>query len=185
MPIFFRKAYEAACGGKVPPGLTPAHFNDWEKLGEALDWLTPEQRCDATYADWLLQLNTPARQALLQVRNLLIGQGALAANYLAELAQNADDASDGSEAHIRVVPEGDWLFVSNNGRKITSSNLLGLCRFFVYSGKQVVDLNERTIGRFGIGFKASYRIASEVFVHTWDKARAASSPQAQSDIARA
>ena len=174
MPIFHRQAYEAVCDGKLPSKLTPAHFADWERLAEALDWLTPEQRCDAAYADWLLQLNSPARQALLQVRNLLIGQGALAANYLAELAQNADDASDKSDAHIRVVPHGDWLFVSNNARKVTSANLLGLCRFFVHSGgktvdRKIVDLNEQTIGRFGIGFKSSYRIASEVFVHTWDK----------------
>ena len=172
MPIFFRQAYEAVCDGKLPTGLTPAHFADWKRLGEALDWLTPEQKCDAAYADWLLQLNCPARQALLQVRNLLIGQGALAANYLAELAQNADDASDGNEAQLRVIPDGEWLFVSNNGRKVTAGNLLGLCRFFVHSGGKIVDLNERTIGRFGIGFKSSYRIASEVFVHTWDKAGA-------------
>jgi hypothetical protein len=89
--------------------------------------------------------------ALLQVRNLLIGQGALAANYLAELAQNADDASDGEEAQVRIVLNGEWLFVSNNGRKVTSLNLLGLSRFFVHAAGGVVELNEQTIGRFGIG----------------------------------
>ena len=51
MPIFFRQAYESVCDGKLPTALTPAHFADWKKLGEALDWLTPEQKCDAAYAD--------------------------------------------------------------------------------------------------------------------------------------
>ena len=58
-----------------------------------------------------LQLHGPAHQALLQIRNLLIGQGALAANYLAELAQNADDAAVGDGAEIRIVLNGDWLFL--------------------------------------------------------------------------
>jgi hypothetical protein len=66
------------------------------------------------------------------------------------------------------VPNGEWLFVCNNGRKITSLNLLGLSRFFVHAAGQVVELNENTIGRFGIGFKSCYRIASEVFVFTKD-----------------
>lgn len=170
MPIFHRQAYEVACDGKPPGILTPEHFNDWKLLAEALDLLTPEQRCNAIYADWLLQLNSPAHLALLQVRNLLIGQGALAANYLAELAQNADDASDGQEAQLRIVLSDDWLFVSNNGRKVTSLNLLGLCRFFVHTAGGVVELSQETIGRFGIGFKSCYRIASEVFVFTWEGA---------------
>ncbi len=162
--IFYREAYEAASGHA--PGV--AAFETWEQLAKALDKLTPEQRCDAVYADWLLQLHSPAHQALLQIRNLLIGQGALAANYLAELAQNADDAADGKAAEVRIVLDGDWLFVANNGRKVTSMNLLGLSRFFVHAAEKVRELSEETIGRFGIGFKSSYRIASEVMVQTWD-----------------
>ena len=79
--IFHREAYEAAAD-RAPDVTT---FETWEQLVEALDKLTPEQRCDAVFADWLLQLHSPAHQALLQIRNLLIGQGALAANDLVEL----------------------------------------------------------------------------------------------------
>ena len=71
MPIFYRKAYEAACGGSVPSGLTDEHFDNWSLLAKALDWLTPEQRCNAIYGDWLLQLHSPAHVALLQVCDLL------------------------------------------------------------------------------------------------------------------
>ena len=174
MPIFYRKAIEAAIHPDRADWLTEAHLMDWNGLAAALDRLTPEQRCDAIYLDWLLQLNSPARLALLQVRNLLIGRGALAANYLAELAQNANDAYDEEPegdkgAQVRIVLDGEWLFVSNNGRKVTPLNLLGLSRFFVHAADGIVELNEQTIGRFGIGFKSCYRIASAVFVHTWDE----------------
>lgn len=170
MPIFHEQAFRAgASDGKDLSWLRLEHFADWHGLAEALDRLCPEQRCDAIYSDWLLQLNSPARQALLQVRNLLIGQGALAANYLAELAQNADDASDGKRAEVQIRLDGDWLLVGNNGRKVTSMNLLGLCRFFVHASGEVVELNDQTIGRFGIGFKSCYRISSEVFVFSWDR----------------
>ena len=171
MPIiFYDQAIRAVANGRKVDWVKDEHLTDWQALASALEPLTPEQRCDAIYADWLLQLNSPAHLALLQVRNLLIGQGALAANYLAELAQNADDASDGDTAHIRIELNGDWLFVSNNGRKVTPLNLLGLSRFFVHTAGKVVELNEQTIGKFGIGFKSCYRIASEVFVHSWDAA---------------
>ena len=174
MPIFYRKAIEAAIHPGRADWLTEANLMDWDGLVTALSHLTPEQRCDAIYLDWLLQLNSPARLALLQVRNLLIGRGALAANYLAELAQNANDAYDETPegeqgAQVRIILEGQWLFVSNNGRKVTPLNLLGLSRFFVHAGGGIVDLNEQTIGRFGIGFKSCYRIASSVLVHTWDE----------------
>lgn len=174
MAIFNRKAIEAAIHPAPADWLTEAHLMDWNGLAEALEFLTPEQRCDAIYLDWLLQLNSASHQMLLQVRNLLIGRGALAANYLAELAQNADDAydeePDGDKgAQIRIVLDGEWLFVSNNGRKVTPLNLLGLSRFFVHAAGEVVELNEQTIGRFGIGFKSCYRIASAVYVHTWDE----------------
>lgn len=74
--IFYREAYEAVAG-RAPD---VAAFETWEQLAVALDMLTPELRCDAVYADWLLQLHSPAHQALLQIRNLLIGQGALPGN---------------------------------------------------------------------------------------------------------
>jgi hypothetical protein len=167
MPIFYEKAIRVGVNGDSIDWLRQEHLADWNGLADALDYLTPEQRCDAIYADWLLRLNEN-RTLILPIRDYLIGQGALSANYLAELAQNADDAADGVEAEIRIVPNGEWLFVSNNGRKITSLNLLGLSRFFVHSAGKVVELNDQTIGRFGIGFKSCYRIASEVFVFTWD-----------------
>ena len=51
--IFHREAYEAAAG-RAPD---VASFETWEQLAKALDKLTPEQRCDAVYADWLRQLS--------------------------------------------------------------------------------------------------------------------------------
>src|SRR3954452_19297760 len=106
--LFYRAAYEAACQDSRPKEfrkLTDAHFEtDTAALEEALGWLTPEQLCDAFYGDWLLQLYNPGGEIHLQVRSLLIGQGALAANYLAELAQNADDAFDEREgAEVRLL----------------------------------------------------------------------------------
>jgi hypothetical protein len=132
MPIFYEKAIRVGVNGDSIDWLRQEHLADWNGLANALDYLTPEQRCDAIYADWLLRLNEN-RTLILPIRDYLIGQGALSANYLAELAQNADDAADGVEAEIRIIPNGEWLFVSNNGRKITSLNLLGLSRFFVHS----------------------------------------------------
>lgn len=167
MPDFYDEAFGAPGDGDPPQWLEHEDLSNWEGVGRALDRLTPEERCDAIYADWLLRLNDN-RGLILPVRNLLIGQGALAANYLAELAQNADDASDRKEAHLRIVLVDDWLLVANNSRKISSANLLGLCRFFVHAAGQTVALDEQTIGRFGIGFKACYRIASEVVVRSWD-----------------
>jgi hypothetical protein len=171
--LFYRAAYEAACRDAPPKQfgrLTDAHFeSDPAALEEALGWLTPEQLCDAFYGDWLLQLHHPGGETQLQVRSLLIGKGALAANYLAELAQNADDAFDERDgAEIRLLVEGDWLLVANNGRRVTPGNLRGLCRFFVHSGGKIRALDAETIGRFGIGFKSCYRIASEVLVRSWD-----------------
>jgi hypothetical protein len=171
MPIFHKTAYLAACRQKPPSQLgklTDAHFEDDVQLEEALGWLSAEQLCDALYGDWLLQLDSPGGPIQLQVRNLLIGQGALAANYLAELAQNADDAADGRAAEVRITLEGEWLIVGNDGRKVTPGNLRGLCRFFVHRAGKVRQLDADTIGRFGIGFKSCYRIASEVLVRSWD-----------------
>ncbi|MBN9688984.1 MAG: ATP-binding protein [Verrucomicrobia bacterium] len=155
--------------GQLPPETSRADFTNWDKVSALLARLTPEQRCDSVYAEWLHQLQSSSGQILLSVRNDLISHGALAANYLAELAQNADDASDGKPAEVRIVFTGEWLLVANNGRKITPKNLLGLCRFFVHFGREAVQLDKETIGRFGIGFKSSYRIASEVFVETWER----------------
>ena len=94
--VFYREACEAAAGRR--PDVVS--FETCEQLAKELDELTPEQRCDAVYADRLLQLHNPAHQAVLQIRILLIGQGALAANHLAELAQNADDDADGKNVEV-------------------------------------------------------------------------------------
>lgn len=171
MPIFHFLAYQAACYDDLPSqhrNVGPEHFNATADLERVLARLSAEQLCNAFYGDWLLQLDSVAGPAQLQVRSFLIGGGALAANYLAELAQNADDASDGWDAEVRLCVTEDWLLVANNGRKITPGNLHGLCRFFVHRGGRTHQLDAATIGKFGIGFKSSYRIASEVRVCSWD-----------------
>ena len=166
MPIFYRKAYEAACRGKIPPGLADAHFEDWQNLEQALLWLpTDEQRCDAVYGNWLMRLDAPGGAQQWDLVGHLIEGGGLDANYLAELAQNANDAADGGDAELRVKPEPGWLFVANNGRKVTPLNLIGLCDFFGHFALPVPGV--LAIGTFGVGFKSSFRIADEIFVHTW------------------
>jgi len=55
--VFHREAHKAAAGC----ALDVASFETWEQLAKALDKLTPEQRCDAVYADWLVQLHSPVR----------------------------------------------------------------------------------------------------------------------------
>ena len=47
MPIFYRKAIEAAIHPARADWLTEAHLMDWNGLAAALGRLTPEQRCDA------------------------------------------------------------------------------------------------------------------------------------------
>lgn len=166
MSVFYPKAYEAACRGTIPKQLTYHHFESWSRLDEALRWLpTDEQRCDAIYGDWLIQLSNPGWSERLTTRHLLIGNGALAANYLAELAQNANDAADGEEAEVRIVLHEDWLVFTNNGRKVTPDNQIGLCRFFKHVDPTLPVA--AVIGQFGVGFKSSFRIADEVFVQSW------------------
>jgi hypothetical protein len=109
MPIFHRVAFEVASGAQVPPVVD---FRDLLQLGEALDRFAPEQHCDALYADWLLRVNSD-RLLILPLSNRLIDQGALAANYLAELAQNADDAAEGEDAEIQVVQQGGFPVIPN------------------------------------------------------------------------
>ena len=57
MPIFYRKAIEAAIHPARADWLTEAHLADWTGLAHALDRLGEGQRCDAIYIDWLLRLN--------------------------------------------------------------------------------------------------------------------------------
>ena len=167
MPVFYREAIVAATiveGPPIDPATIP-NLADWPQVADVLNRLTSSQKCHAVYADWLLQIHSPAGHASIQLRDLLLGQGALAANYLAELAQNADDA--GAKT-LNIAIEDGWLFVANNGRSLSSLNLLGLCRFFIHSNGQVVGLTPDTIGQFGIGFKSCHRVAEEVLVWTWD-----------------
>lgn len=173
MPLFYESAYKAACSASPPPELQrlrAEHFDEWPRLFEALSWLSDEQKCDAIYADWLCRLSAPGGETELVMRNHLLKGGALDANFLAELAQNADDASDGEPADFSVQLMDDWLLVCNNGRKVTARNLLGLSRFFVHFGSEDIHrLDDDTIGRFGIGFKSCYRIARQVLIETWDR----------------
>ena len=118
---FYMSAYEAVAREYQPEVLTrlkPQHFESFAKLREALDWLKPEHRCAAIYADWLTSLNTPTASALITMRDRLIQQGGLAANYLAEFAQNADDAYPGGrDGEVRIWTKPGWLLVANNGRR--------------------------------------------------------------------
>lgn len=162
MPKFYREAIIAAHRLTAPEqGTQIGSLETWSEVAQALNSLPPAARCHAIYADWLLQLHEPGGDVQIQIRDLLLGQGALAANYLGEMAQNADDSGATS---LPVALDGNWLLVANNGRPLSSLNLLGLCRFFVHSNGQVVGLTPETIGRFGIGFKSCHRVADEVFV---------------------
>jgi len=170
MPVFNKEAYLAACHNDlthkgIKQELSRETFDTNESLEEVLGCLSDEQCCDALYADYLMSLNGVDANTVLAIRNLVINKGALAANYLAELAQNADDASDDKQASVRIALDGNYLLFGNNGRKITVGNLRGLTRFFTHNQ----PINEETIGKFGIGFKSCYRLSTEVFVYTWDK----------------
>jgi hypothetical protein len=164
MPEFYREAIMAATYNAQQPPID--ELEDWPQVAAALEGLTPSQRCDAIYADWLLRLHQPGGADSIQIRDLLLGQGALAADFLAELAQNADDSKASS---LLVSLEDDWLLVANNGQPLSALNLLGLCRFFIHSDGKIVGLTRDSIGRFGIGFKACHRVAEEVLVWSWSK----------------
>lgn len=71
LTIYYREASEPAAGSA--PNVTTLGTS--KQLAKARDMLTPEQRCDAVYADWLVQLNGASHPALLQIRNLLIVLG--------------------------------------------------------------------------------------------------------------
>jgi len=168
--VFHPKIFEAVAKAhpKILLRLKPEHFASYTGINEALDWLPPQDRCNAVYADWLESLNLSVGGTLLRVRKLLIEQGGLAANYFAEFAQNADDAFEGDTGgEVRIWTRPGWLFVANNGRRINGTDLLGLCRFFA-NGSKIESTNDDLIGKFGIGFKSCYRIGTEVWVHTWE-----------------
>lgn len=166
MSDFYREAIAVAVDSLEDSLVPKCHPATLEEAALILSKLNPEQRCDAIYADWLLQLHNPGGSAQIQIRDLLLGQGAMDAHYLAELTQNADDAG---ASNLLLAMEDDWLLVANNGKPINALNLLGLCRFFVHSNGRVVGLTPETIGRFGIGFKASHRVAEQVIVSTWSE----------------
>ena len=72
MSIFYDHAIRVSANGEPIDWLRQEHLSDWLGLATALDRLTPEQRCDAIYADWLLQLppaaNAPRRRFDTAVR---------------------------------------------------------------------------------------------------------------------
>ncbi|HRJ07240.1 MAG TPA: hypothetical protein PK490_10990 [Prosthecobacter sp.] len=82
MPKFYREAILATHSIR---GTTPAtevgQLETWPKVARALDELDSSGRCHAIYSDWLLQLDEPGGDVQIQIRDLLLGQGALAANY--------------------------------------------------------------------------------------------------------
>src|SRR5690554_2797626 len=121
MAEFYREAILAATE-VAGPMLSDAEIGDlstWEGVARALERLTPAQRCHAIYADWLMQLHVSGGSSHIQIRDLLLGQGALAANYLAKMAQNADDAGASS---LLMAMEDGWLLVANNGRSLSPLN---------------------------------------------------------------
>lgn len=167
MSVFYKEAIAAAArveGECIALDSIP-ELNSWQAVAEELGRLSPAKRCHAIYADWLLILHHSGGDAQISMRNNLLGQGALAANYLAEFAQNADDAG-ASELEVRL--EDGWLLVANSGRTLTPLNLLGLCRFFIHSDGKIVGFDPDAIGKFGIGFKSCHTVAEEVIVITWD-----------------
>lgn len=161
---FHREAIAIALGTKDHPLVPEHHPANFGEVAHILAELNPEQRCDAIYADWLLQLHNPGNEAHIQIRDLLLGQGAMDAHYLAELVQNADDAG---ATKVEIHYDEGWLFFGNNGRPLSPLNFLGLTRFFIHSNGQIVGLTPETIGRFGIGFKACHRIAEELFIRSF------------------
>ncbi|MCW5557364.1 MAG: hypothetical protein KIT22_05995 [Verrucomicrobiae bacterium] len=66
--------------GQLPLGAQPADFTDWNRVSYLLGALTPEQRCDAVYAEWLHQLQSASGPILLSVRNDLISHESLSVN---------------------------------------------------------------------------------------------------------
>jgi hypothetical protein len=165
MSEFYKEAILAAHSLRgTKPRREIRELETWQDVASALDALDAIGRCHAIYCDWLLQLNASGGRSQIQIRDLLLGQGALAANYLGEMAQNADDAGATS---LLVALEDDWLIVANNGRALSSLNLLGLCRFFIHTDGKIVGLLDGAIGKFGIGFKSCHRVADEVYVHSW------------------
>jgi hypothetical protein len=168
MPVFYSEAIAAANileGHRGRVDQIPS-LDSWQDVARELDKLSPAAQCHAIYADWLLQLHKPGGDTQIQIRNLLLGQRALDANYLAEFAQNADDA--GALA-LEVRLEDGWLLVANSGCSLSPLNLLGLCRFFIHSDGQIVGLTEQTIGKFGIGFKSCHNVSEEVVIQTWGR----------------
>lgn len=71
--ILHLEAYERAAGHAPDVAL----FETWDQLAKALDERTAEQRCDAVFADRRLQQNCASPPALLQICNLLLGEGTL------------------------------------------------------------------------------------------------------------
>jgi hypothetical protein len=97
MPRFYKEAILAAhCAEGTMSAADLGALETWPKVVQALNKLGPAARCHAIYADWLLQLDEPGGDGQIQIRDLLLGQGALAANYLGEMAQNADDSGASS-----------------------------------------------------------------------------------------
>ncbi len=73
-----------------------------------------------------------------------------------ELLQNADDAGS---TKFKIIKNGDFLFVANNGRKFNEKDLESLCRS-ASSNK----VRGETIGYRGIGFKSVVGFTKEIHI---------------------
>ena len=73
-----------------------------------------------------------------------------------ELLQNADDAK---ATKFKIIRNGEFLFVANNGRVFSQNDLESLCRS-ASSNK----VKGETIGYRGIGFKSVVRFSKEIHI---------------------
>lgn len=79
-------------------------------------------------------------------------------HVISELLQNADDAS-ATEASVHIT-DNEFVFC-HNGEDFTEEHFASLCSFG-YSNKRRLH----TIGFRGIGFKSTFSLGDEVFLHT-------------------
>ena len=168
MPHLARSAFEKFTNVDIPD-------RPWDEVEqELLEQLSSQEKCDVIYASWLDTLHRPDGEAHVRTRNLLVGQNGLSASFLAELAQNAEDArrllGKARGGELLCAYDDGWLLVANNGIALSGMNMVGLCRFFVHHGGQEIGIEadeDGAIGKFGVGFKACHGIAEEVYVRSW------------------
>jgi len=94
-----------------------------------------------------------------------------------ELLQNADDAG---ATKFKIIKNGDFLFIANNGRIFNEQDLESLCRS-ASSNK----VRGETIGYRGIGFKSVVGFAKEIHILSGDYEITFSKERTKSEIPNA